>query len=398
MGVAQSEDVARDVAAINRIKAVPTILRVLSETTGLRYVTIARVTSSSWTACAVLDRVDFGLGAGDELDVTTTLCSEVRDGLAPIVIDKASEDPRYSGHRTPKMYGFESYIAVPIFRSSGQYFGNLCGLDPRPARLSDAKTVAMVTLFAELISVQLDAEEEHAERQIALLDERETAELREQFIAVLGHDLRNPLSAISFGAEALRRMPIDATALSIVERMQRSCRRISRLVEDVLDFARGRLGGSIPLETRPVGDLERDLQHVVNELRATHPDRVLACEIAVGGKVMCDPYRVAQLFSNLLSNAFAHGAADGPVQAAVRTRDGSLVISVTNQGPPIPAEKMGLLFQPYTRLSASGARGGLGLGLYIAATIARSHGGTIDVTSSAAAGTTFTCTLPIVQS
>ena len=387
--MAQSEAIARDVAAINRIKAVPTILRVLSETTGLRYVTIARVTSSSWTACAVLDRVDFGLGAGDELDVTTTLCSEVRDCLAPIVIDKASEDPRYSGHRTPKMYGFESYIAVPIFRANGQYFGNLCGLDPRPARLSDAKTVAMVTLFAELISVQLDAEEAHAERQ---------TELREQFIAVLGHDLRNPLSAISFGAEALRRMPIDATALSIVERMQRSCRRISRLVEDVLDFARGRLGGSIPLETRPVGDLERDLQHVVNELRATHPDRVLACEIAVGGKVVCDPYRVAQLFSNLLSNAFAHGAADGPVHAAVRTSGGALVMSVTNQGPPIPAEKMGLLFEPYTRLSASGARGGLGLGLYIAATIARSHGGTIDVTSSAAAGTTFTCTLPIVQS
>ena len=387
--MAQSEAVARDVAAINRIKAVPTILRVLSETTGLRYVTIARVTPSSWTACAVLDRVDFGLGAGDELDVATTLCSEVRDCLAPIVIDKASEDPRYSGHRTPKMYGFESYIAVPIFRANGQYFGTLCGLDPRPVRLSDEKTVAMVTLFAELISVQLDAEEEHAERQ---------TELREQFIAVLGHDLRNPLSAISFGAEALRRMPIDATALSIVERMQRSCRRISRLVEDVLDFARGRLGGSIPLETRPVGDLERDLQHVVNELRATHPDRVLACEIAVGDKVVCDPDRVAQLFSNLLSNAFAHGAADGPVQAAVRTSGGALVMSVTNQGPPIPAEKMGLLFQPYTRLSASGARGGLGLGLYIADTIARSHGGTIDVTSSAAAGTTFTCTLPIVQS
>jgi signal transduction histidine kinase len=199
----------------------------------------------------------------------------VRDCLAPIVIDKASEDARYSGHRTPKMYGFESYIAVPIFRSNGEYFGNLCGLDPRPARLSDEKTVAMVTLFAELISVQLDAEEEHAERQIALLDERQTAELREQFIAVLGHDLRNPLSAISFGAEALRRMPIDATALSIVERMQRSCRRISRLVEDVLDFARGRLGGSIPLETRPVGDLERDLQHVVAEHRDTHPNRVI---------------------------------------------------------------------------------------------------------------------------
>ena len=374
------------------------LFRSLSEATGLRYVTIARVTRTSWTACAVLDRLDFGLAAGDELDVTTTLCSEVRDCLAPIAIDDASADPRYQAHPTPKMYGFESYIAVPIFRSNGEYFGNLCGLDPLPAVVSDPKIVGMVRLFAELISVQLDAGEEHAERQTALLDERQTAELREQLIAVLGHDLRNPLAAISFGAEALRRMSLDEKAVGIAERMQRSCRRISRLVEDVLDFARGRLGGSIPLETRPVADLERDLQHVVTELRDAHPGRVVQSAIDVPDKVVCDPYRVTQLFSNLLANALVHGAKDAPVQVMVRTGGGDLTIAVTNQGRPISAEQMGQLFQPYTRLSESGARGGLGLGLYIAAAIARSHGGTIDVTSSAAAGTTFTCTLPIAHS
>ena len=156
------EAIARDVSAVNRITAVPAILRVLSETAGLRFVTIARVTETSWTACAVLDNVDFGLKAGGELDVTTTLCREVRECREPIVIDKASDDPLFKGHPTPRMYGFESYIAVPIFRANGEYFGTLCGLDPLPAKLSDEKTVSMVKLFAELISVQLDAEEKTA--------------------------------------------------------------------------------------------------------------------------------------------------------------------------------------------------------------------------------------------
>ena len=393
----ERDAIVRDVAAINRIKSVPAILRVLSETTGLRFVAIARVTESSWTACAVLDRVSFGLEAGGDLDIATTLCREVRECRAPIVFDHASEDARYRDHPTPKLYGFESYIAVPIFRANGDYFGTLCGLDPLPTKVSDEKTVAMVTLFAELVSVQLEAEDERARSESALLDARETAELREQFIAVLGHDLRNPLSAISFGAEALRRMVRDAPAREIVERIQRSCRRITALADDVLDFARGRLGGSIPLDIRPADDLERSLAHVVTELRDSHPDRVVECAIDIRGKVMCDPYRVAQLFSNLLANALTHGTPAGPVDARVRTAGPDLTLAVTNQGPPIPEALKAQLFQPYTRLSASGTRGGLGLGLYIASAIVRSHGGTIEVTSSKAAGTTFTCTLPVVR-
>ena len=196
--MAQSEAVARDVAAINRIKAVPTILRVLSETTGLRYVTIARVTSNSWTACAVLDRVDFGLGAGDQLDVTTTLCSEVRDCLAPIVIDKASEDARYSGHRTPKMYGFESYIAVPIVLRSGEIFGTICALDPKPAQVSDPKILRSLQLFAELIASQLELDSTLAAQKRALAHQ-------DLLINELNHRVKNTLATVqSIAFQSLR--------------------------------------------------------------------------------------------------------------------------------------------------------------------------------------------------
>jgi signal transduction histidine kinase len=391
--VDSKEAIARDVSAIGRISSVPSILRVVSEMTGLRFVTIARVSKESWTACAVLDKVDFGLAAGGELDVATTLCSEVRDCHAPVIIDKASEDPKYRDHPTPRMYGFESYIAVPIFRTNGEYFGNLCALDPLPAKVSDTRIVSMVRLFAELISVQLEAEKEHSESQIALLNERETAELREQFIAVLGHDLRTPLSAIIHSVESLRRLSIDPRAVLIVDRVRRSCGRISRLVDDVLDFARGRLGRGISLDVRPVANLQDDLRHVIGELKEVHPGRVVESLMDIRTAVQCDRSRLAQLFANLLGNALTHGAPDRPVQVTATTRDSVFSLAVSNEGAPIPPDTISRLFQPYWRGTTGSPQGGLGLGLYIAAEIARSHGGTLDVSSSEA-GTTFTFTLP----
>jgi signal transduction histidine kinase len=183
--------------------------------------------------------------------------------------------------------------------------------------------------------------------------------------------------------------------MSIVERMQRSCVRITRLVEDVLDFARGRLGGGIPLEAQEVSDLEQNLRHVVEELQGAYPDRTVHCAMDVDGSVVCDRNRVAQLFSNLLANALAHGASDQPVHVLASNNGGGFSLSVTNQGAPISPEARLRLFQPFWRpATESPQAGGLGLGLYIASQIARSHGGTLEVSSSAAEGTTFTFSLP----
>jgi signal transduction histidine kinase len=386
--------IAFDVAAIQSIDAVPSILRVVSALTGLRFVCVARVTQGSWTACAVLDEIDFGLKAGDDLDVSTTLCSEVRDSRMPVAIDKASEDSQYCNHPTPRLYGFESYIAVPIFRRDGAYFGNLCALDPLPGKVSNDKILSTMSLFTELISLQLESEQRHRANQAALLSERETAGLREQFIAVLGHDLRTPLTSIIAGADLLLRRAVDKETTSITERILRSGRRISGMVDEILDFARGRLGGGISPDVRDAVDLEAGLRHVVAELQGADPNRLIRCIFDLHNKVACDPDRLAQLLSNLLTNALKHGAPDEPVDVTARSRDGAFVLSVTNQGNPIQPETIPRLFQPYWRAAGEGRQGGLGLGLYIAAEIARSHGGTIDVSSSARSGTTFTFTLP----
>jgi signal transduction histidine kinase len=382
-----------DIAAVARIGAVPTILRVVSEMTGLRLALVARVTQESWTACAVLDRMNFGLEVGGQLDVATTLCSQVRDTGRPVIIEHASQEPEFCGHPTPKMYGFESYIAVPIFRSGGEYFGNVCALDSAPAVLRDEKTLAMVQLFAELISAQLSAEEASARDREALAQERETAELREQFIAVLGHDLRNPLSAIVTGSEFLLELEPGPTELKVLERIRSSGDRMARLVSEVLDFARGRLGGGMPLalERLEVAPL---VAQVVDEIAGAHPQRTVRMTLCGAGTASLDASRVAQLLSNLIANAVEHGRDGEPVDVAVKGSAEQVVFSVANRGEPIPEEVLPRLFEPYVRAGGRAPRAGLGLGLYIAAEIARAHGGAIRADSTADGCTTFTVELP----
>jgi PAS domain S-box-containing protein len=162
-GAAHNSAIAADIQAIGRIDAVSSILNILVESTGLGFAAVARVTETSWTACAVLDRIGFGLPVGGELEVATTFCSEIRASGTPIVFDKASEDAVYCTHPTPKMYGFESYIAVPIILRSGEVFGTICALDPKPAKLSDPKILKSLELFAELIASQLELDETLAE-------------------------------------------------------------------------------------------------------------------------------------------------------------------------------------------------------------------------------------------
>lgn len=382
-----------DVAAIARISAVPTILKVISETTGLRLALVARVTETEWTALATLDRMDFGLRAGDHLDVATTLCREVRASHEPIVIEHASQEPGFCGHPTPRLYGFESYIAVPIFRD-GDYFGNVCALDSRPAPLRDGRTVEMMKLFAELIGLQLTAEEQHARDREALLIERHTAELREQFIAVLGHDLRNPLSSVITGSAFLMDICEQPKQRTVLERVHSSGHRMARLIDDVLDFARGRLGGGIALSPERVDDVAALAGQVVSEVAGAHPGRTLRLFSVDAGAAVLDRTRVAQLMSNLVGNAVQHSPPDQAVEVRVEDAGDHVRFSVTNAGDPIPPELIPRLFEPYVRASGDRPRHGLGLGLYIAAEIARSHGGTLQVASTAATGTTFTALLP----
>lgn len=382
-----------DVAAIARIDAVSTILEVICRTTGMGFAAVARVTEDRWIACGVRDEIQFGLQPGGELKVETTICNEIRTSGHFVVIDHVVQDANFCRHPTPAMYGFQSYISMPIMRRSGEFFGTLCAIDPSPAKVNTPETINMFRLFADLISLHLDANERLETSQASLMGERQASEMREQFIAVLGHDLRNPLASLDAGMRLLRKTALDEKAITIVNLMQNSVKRMVDLTNNLLDFARGRLGHGLTLELSADKPLTPALEQVVAELRSAWPERRIDLEIAINGPVRCDRERIAQLFSNLLANAIVHGAKDQPVVVVARTRDGLFELSVANAGEPIPAAKIQALFQPFFRGESASSYQGLGLGLYIASEIARAHGGKMDVTSDETA-TRFTFSMP----
>ena len=377
------DDLQRDVAAIARIDAVPTILEVVCRTTGMGFAAVARVTEDRWIACAVRDEIQFGLKPGGELKVETTICDEIRDSGQPVVIDHVAADQDFCGHPTPAMYGFQSYISMPILRTNGAFFGTLCAIDPRPAKLKTPQTIGMFKLFADLIGFHLEAQERLASSEAALLGERQTAELAR---AVHRRARSRPAQSAGLhrcGRAAARQGARSTTRRrTIVALIESSVRRMAGLIDNVLDFARGRLGGGLQLEPqrRRAARSGPRAGRGGAALRLAGPadrrqDRPCPSRsIAIGA-------RIGQLLSNLLANALTHGdgsARLGDRRGSMAERSSlSLQIAATRSRPRSCAR----LFEPFYRSAGDANPQGLGLGLYIASEIARAHGGTLSVAS-----------------
>ncbi|MXQ12200.1 ATP-binding protein [Microvirga makkahensis] len=188
--------------------------------------------------------------------------------------------------------------------------------------------------------------------------------------------------------------PLSPKGMTVVGLVQSSVGRMAELIDNVLDFAHGRLGGGLTLERNAHVSLGKVLEQVVDELRAAWPERRIETQLAVTKTVNCDRARMAQLLSNLVANALTHGASEEPILAGASTLDGSFELSVPNQGEPIPRSTLERLFQPFFRVAARPSQQGLGLGLYIARGIARAHGGSLNVCSDQEA-THFTFLMPL---
>lgn len=375
-------DIKADVDAISSIPIVPNLLEVICRTTGMGFAAIARVTDEKWVACSVHDEILFGLEPGGELKLETTICHEIRQSGMPVIIDHVDKDELFYNHHTPAMYGFQSYISVPIYRKDGTFFGTLCAIDPKPAKLNTPETTGMFNLFADLISFHLSAIDQVRFAEEKLLEEHKTAELREQFIAILGHDLLNPVGAILNVSQLLLRMPIDERTTRLANIIKDSSYRMKALIDNMLDFARGRLGEGIVLDKNPEESLDKILNQVITELQLMWPERKINTEFELAEPINCDGKRIAQLFSNLLSNALTHGNKDTPIDVRATGIKGEFILSVTNAGKKIPDAAMERLFQPFSRGEVKPGQEGLGLGLFIASEIAQAHGGTLSVLST----------------
>jgi PAS domain S-box-containing protein len=270
-------------------------------------------------------------------------------------------------------------IGVMVFGTTGSRVYNerdLAFAEELARRASNAMHNAQLFRTAQ-------AERERAE---------EAAALRERLVAIVGHDLRNPLSAIIMAAQLLAESALPESKL--VQRIQDSANRMRRMISQILDFARIRAGRSFDLELQPA-NLHAICTAVVEELRLSRPGAEITLELEGSGRALCDADRIAQLLSNLIGNALQYRTS-GPVEVTVRDTSPACVgIEIHNVGPPIPEGVQATMFDAFRRES-SGDHGSqsLGLGLFIAQEVARAHGGSIVVRSPDRGGSTFVVELP----
>ncbi|MCH5719190.1 HAMP domain-containing histidine kinase [Niabella hibiscisoli] len=205
----------------------------------------------------------------------------------------------------------------------------------------------MFELYADLISFHMQLLDENTASSNLLLEEKQNAEFREQFIAVLGHDMRNPLGAISNVAALLMRMQSDEKVMRLAGILQNTSFRMKGLIDNIMDFSQARLGGGILLNT---GDalIEELIQQVVSELKLIYPDQIFQVEMNNTIRVHLDGLRLAQLSSNLISNAITHGAAGEPILIKGQLLDNFFELSIINSGQPISEAAQKRLFQPFS--------------------------------------------------
>ncbi len=397
-----SEAIQRDIQAINAIEAIPHIMEILASTLRLRFICVARVTEEAWTMCSVLDNAEFGLSPGDELEIETTFCRTVRANKKEIVINHASADNEYRENPIPIMYGFESYFSYPLYDAKGEFFGTLCGLDPEPRELRTEAVHGQVSAFAKLISNQILLNDHIEQTHTQLSDAKNMARLQEQYIAILGHDIRTPLSSIQIGISFLDDVIKDSEIASTVQvpvfkavsRMKNSVQRMSRLIEDTMDFTHTRVGQGLPVKLAVSNNLSQQINYTVEELAAAYPKSSIRIHVDITRPLICDDKRICQLLSNLLKNALIHGDMSYPVYVKVLTNSNDFILSVQNSGTPISDDSKARLFQPFWRKESDKQNEGLGLGLFIASEIAKAHKGTLGVNSDYN-GTEFTLRFPL---
>lgn len=249
-----------------------------------------------------------------------------------------------------------------------------------------------------IVSPVLDASGK-PERLVAtardVTEQRRQAEFEQQLIGIVSHDLRNPLSAMLYGATLMAEsLSPDSPLADVVQRIVRSGERAARLIRDLLDFTQVRASGRLPIDPQPV-EIHEVCRQVVDEMALNHPDRVIVHQPEGDGEGRWDPDRLAQAVGNLVRNALSYGLAGTPVTVRSFGRGARVHVLVHNDGPPIPPESISSLFQPFRRGEQRLDRErSVGLGLFIVREIVDAHGGCVTVQSAAGEGTTFHIDLP----
>lgn len=429
-------DYQKDIDDIARIPIVSTMLDVICRTTGMGFAAIARVTDDRWITCSVKDDIGFGIKPGGELDIKTTICNEIRQTGNCVVIDNVDEDPDFYNHHTPAMYGFKSYISIPIIRKDGTFFGTLCAIDPNPNILKTPAVTGMFQLFTDLISFHLNSIELLSRTEASLVEEKafnevlekkveeRTAQLKENnaslekmnkelqsFTYISSHDLQEPLQKIKTLLSYLKEKEsqnLSERGKQYFEKITNAANRMQTLINDLLSYSRTGIAEQTFETTVLTG--------VVNEVIEDLKEELEQCNGKVETTGLCTvdiiPFQFHQLLYNLFSNSikFARQDVDLLIKVEAKVAEGRHFenkfldsgtsychISVSDNGigfEPMYSEKIFELFQ---RLHERSAYTGTGIGLGIVKKIVENHKGCITASAKVNEGATFNVYIPVSQ-
>jgi len=385
---------AEQVPSVLALASVPHILRIVARTTGAGFVGITRPSEGGWVVSTAYDPAQIGAGPDDVLEVQNAILPARGAGRSVTVVDDLAEWAGGRDHPALTQHGIRSYISVPITQSDGRFFGTICAFDRSPRPLDEPVTIGVLAGFAELIGRQLadpGSEPQHIRNHLRA--ERVSLRRREEFISILGHDLRSPMATIASGLRLLEREGQSEPGMRTITLMQATLGRMSALVDNLLDLARGRVGRQPSFQIEPCAELGAEIEQVILEIRAATGHEI-EYEWNQECVLRCDRRRMGQLVSNLVTNAVKHGNPSSPVRVECKLSDGRFTLMVENRGRPIPPEIRESMFDPFVRGSDEERRSrGFGLGLHIARETARAHGGTLDVDSNEER-TRFTFSMP----
>ncbi|AHM62770.1 GAF sensor signal transduction histidine kinase [Flammeovirgaceae bacterium 311] len=392
----------KDLEAVRQIPIVPTMLDIICQTTGMGFAAIARVTKDRWLACSVRDEVGFGLEAGGELKIETTLCNEIRDSREPVIIDNVAEDPTYKCHHTPKIYGLNSYISVPIILKDGRFFGTLCAIDSKPAKINNPKVIGTFTMFAELLAFHLQSQDLLEQSYYATTELHEKNKVLtsvnndlDNFVYTASHDLKSPISNIEGLVNALSssvaKENLDRDELrKIINMMKTSVKSFAVTLKElttIVEADKSCIEASS--EAINIGEIvDHVKQDLARQVEASNATIKLSCEEDLS--INFSKKNFKSIIYNLLSNAIKYRSPERTPEVLVELNvvDGKTKLSVTDNGMGIPADKQDKLFTIFERFHDHVE--GSGIGLFIVKRMVDNMQGQILVDSTENKGTTFT--------
>ena len=404
------DKLAADIERVKQIPIVPTMLDVVCQTTGMGFAAIARVTQDKWITCGVRDDINFGLVPGSELKLETTICNEIRDSRQAVIIDHVDKDEHFRNHHTPLMYGFQSYISMPIILKNGDFFGTLCAIDPNPADLNNPKIIGMFKLFADLISFHLNSLDLMEQSNFALFEMNkqlvDSIDENRQYQYISNHNLQEPLRKIRLFSNMLMNA-VDTKdtekATGFAVRIEAHAQRISMMIKDLSDFSELNHSDEPFVST----DLNKVIADVCMQLAHQVKTKNAIVNVATLPAIPAIPSQIEQLFYHLINNALKFSKRETSPDIDIRSsaiyqkqlptgkEQKYVEIRISDNGIGIEQSHLEKIFDIFSQLPNSQSLQGFGVGLAYCRKIIRNHGGSISTQSEPGIGTSFSIILPV---